>query len=202
MHAAIAFSDVHSFRSHPCSAGCLCVSIRHIAIAQRWRRRPVLHWVAPPPPSPKFRVWVRGLNPSPQVINSLLPVQNRGWEEMVAEGKMFRALWVVVGEQLCVRGVSRDVSQAENVLFSWFDRAQKDDISILFWISVILHTTSNLSVHSHLLKRPPLLFYASTLFSATLVTEQGHRYNIQRLALNVVSWCLMCIKKSLIKVWG
>lgn len=44
----------------------------------------------------EVRAWVRGLIPSPQVTNSLLPVQNIQWEGMVAEGNTFQAPWVCV----------------------------------------------------------------------------------------------------------
>lgn len=104
MHAAIAFSDVHSFRSHPCSAGCLCVSIRHVAIAQRWRQRPVLHWVAPPlPPSSgcESEAWIRHPRLPTHYFLSGIEDERRWW----LRARCFGPCEWFVGEQLCVRGV-------------------------------------------------------------------------------------------------
>lgn len=102
MRAAIAFSDV-------CSLFVVILALRVAWMShQACCISSALEAEARPPMGCfplEVRVWVRSLNPSPQVTNSVLPVQNREWEEMVAEGKMFQALQVAVGEQLCVRGV-------------------------------------------------------------------------------------------------
>lgn len=143
MHAAIAFSDV-------CSLFVVILALRVAWMShQACCISSVLEAEARPPLgcSPlEVRVWVRGLNPSPQVTNSVLPVRNREWEEMVAEGKMFQALQEAVGELLCVRGVigkaemwSRlkifccccpGLTEPRRMTYSFFT----------FWISVILHT--------------------------------------------------------------
>lgn len=58
---------------------------------------------------------------------------------------------------------SRDVIQAENLLLllSWFDRAQKDDISILYirYFSRFTYN-SNLSVHLYLSKAKTYFFFS------------------------------------------
>lgn len=143
MRAAIAFSDV-------CSLFVVILALRVAWMShQACCISSALEAEARPPLGCfplEVRVWVRSLNPSPQVTNSVLPVQNREWEEMVAEGKMFQALQVAVGEQLCVRGVigkaemwSRlkifccccpGLTEPRRMTYSFF----------IFWISVILHT--------------------------------------------------------------
>lgn len=68
-----------SFCSHPCSTGCLYVSIRHVALAQRWRQRPVLHWVVPPSRSGcESEAWIR--HPRLPTQYFLSRIENeRGW---------------------------------------------------------------------------------------------------------------------------
>lgn len=88
-----ALSAVCSLHKRPSR---LFVSVRLVAFARRWRRSSVLHWVVSPL---EVRAWVRGLIPSPQVTHSPLPVQNRGWEGMVAQGIASQTLWVAV--RLC-----------------------------------------------------------------------------------------------------
>lgn len=163
MHAAIAFSDV-------CSLFVVILALRVAWMShQACCISPALEAEARPPLgcSPlEVRVWVRGLNPSPQVTNSVLPVQNREWEEMVAEGKMFSG--PAVAYTWCY-WKSRDVIHAENLLLllSWFDRAQKVDISILHILNFSHFTyNSKLSVHLYLSKqRHPFFHYGSALFS-------------------------------------
>lgn len=82
---------------------------------------------------------------------------------MVAEGRMFQALRVGCGRAVVCTWCywkSRDVIQAENLLLlSWFDRAQKDDISILYVMNFSHFTfISNLTVNFYLSEQRLLFF--------------------------------------------
>lgn len=83
---------------------------------------------------------------------------------MVAEGRMFQALRVGCGRAVVCTWCywkSRDVIQAENLLLlSWFDRAQKDDISILYVMNFSHFTfISNLTVNFYLSGHRPTFFF-------------------------------------------
>lgn len=143
MHTAIAFSDV-------CSLFVVILALRVAWMShQACCISPTLEAEGRPPLgcSPlEVRVWVRGLNPSPQVTNSVLPVQNREWEEMVAEGKMFQGPRVAVGEHLRVRGVTGKAEMWSGLKIfccccpGLTDPTRMTYPFFIFKISVILHT--------------------------------------------------------------
>lgn len=194
MYAAIAFSDV-------CSLFVVILALRVAWMShQACCINPALEAEARPPLgcSPlEVRVWVRGLNPSPRVTNSVLPVQNREWEEMVAEGKMVQALRVTVGEHLCVRGV---IGKAEmwsglKILCRYCCPGLTEPRRMtypffIFWISVILHIIPAFLSSCICQKQRPTFFrYSSTLFSVTLVT--GCRPSPLHPEISFKCWILM-----------
>lgn len=169
MHVAVAFSDVHSFCSHPCAAGCLDVSIRHVALAQRWRQRPALHWVVfPHPPSRsgcESQAWIR--HPRLPTHYFLSRIENeKGWWLRARCFRPCEWLWGSSAYVVLLEQHRCDPGWKSFLVLVW--RSPEGCIIPSFHseFSVILDAISNLSVHCHLSKqRPPSVYDASCYLS-------------------------------------
>lgn len=109
---------------------------------------------------------------------------------------------------------SRDVIQAENLLLllllllSWFDRAQKDDISILYILNFSHFTyNSNLSVSLYLSKQRPTFFSIMSAHCSQIhwLLGAGLGHCMQRLVFKCCSsvervWKRLWTKNLLIKI--
>lgn len=157
-----------SFCSHPCSAGCLYVSIRHVALAQHWRQRPVLHWVVPPSRSGcESEAWIRHPRLPTQYFLSRIENERRWW----LRARCFRPCeWPGrAAVRMYCYWKSRDVIQDENLLLFCPGLTEPRRMTYPFsviWISVISHLISNLSVHLHLSKKRPPVFYLFIFWAA------------------------------------